>query len=255
MEVMVDIGNTDTVVGLYQDAQLTHHWRLSSQSHRTEDESWVAIDAFFKAQKLDPLGITGLCISSVVPDLTMIYIRMTKKYLKFEPMLISPDLNLGLRILYQDSYAVGSDRICNAVAAKKKYGTPLIILDFGTATTFDCIAKNGDYLGGIICPGISNAAAVLHYKAAKLPKIELRFPPQVIGQTTEESMQSGIMFGSVEMIEGLIKKINKELDSRAKVIATGGLAHIIAKETKAIDIVDDNLNIEGMYLIYKNNSK
>jgi type III pantothenate kinase len=254
MELMVDIGNTDTVLGLYKNSKLSYHWRLSSQFHRTEDECWVTIDAFFKAQQLDPFKINGVCLSSVVPELTLIYLRMVKKYLRIKPIVIGPDLNLEMRILYQDPLAVGADRICNAVAGKIKYGTPLIILDFGTATTFDCIDKNGNYLGGVICPGINNAADILHRKAAKLPKIDLRFPPRVIGRNTEESMQSGIMNGSVQMIEGLVKKIKKELLVKSKVIATGGLARIISKKTKSIDIVDDNLNIEGMYLIYKKNS-
>jgi type III pantothenate kinase len=178
---------------------------------------------------------------------------MVEKYLSLKPLFINPDLNLGLKILYQDPYSVGSDRICNAVAGKLKYGTPLIVLDFGTATTFDCITKSGDYLGGVICPGIESAATILHQKAAKLPKIELVFPPKVIGRNTEESMQSGIMHGVVEMIEGLVKRIKKELPGNPKVVATGGLSHRIAKRTKAIDVVDENLNLEGIYQIYKQN--
>jgi type III pantothenate kinase len=253
MELMVDVGNTDTVLGLYQNIKMTHCWRLSSQLYRTEDECWVAINSFFNSQKLDALEIKGVCLSSVVPELTLIYDRMTKKYLNTQSMIIGPDLDLGLKILYHDTHAVGADRICNAVAGKTKYGTPLIILDFGTATSFDCINSDGDYLGGIICPGIANAAAVLHRKAAKLPKIELKFPPHIIGKSTEESMQSGIMYGSVEMIEGLIKKIKGELLSQVKVVSTGGLAHIIAEKTNSIDYVDDNLNIEGIYTIYKRN--
>ena len=253
MELMVDVGNTDTVLGLYQDGHMTHCWRLSSQLYRTEDECWVAINSFFNSQKLDALDIKGLCLSSVVPDLTLIYDRMTRKYLQTQAMIISPEIDLGLKILYHDPYTVGADRICNAVAGKIKYGAPLIIIDFGTATTFDCINGEGNYLGGIICPGIANAAAVLHHKAAKLPKIELQFPSRVIGRTTEESMQSGIMYGSIEMIEGLLKKIKEELSAIPKVISTGGLAHIIAEKTKAIDYVDENLNIEGIYYIYKRN--
>ncbi|MCK4755227.1 MAG: type III pantothenate kinase, partial [Calditrichia bacterium] len=210
-------------------------------------------DSLFNLDKLDLDQINGVCISSVVPELSRIYRRMVEKYLSLKPMHITPDLNLGLNILYQDPYSVGADRICNAVAGKRKYGVPLIVLDFGTATTFDCINENGDYLGGVICPGIESAATILHRKAAKLPKIELIFPPKVIGLNTEESMQSGIMYGSVELIEGLIRKIKKELSGNPKVVATGGLAHTIAKRTKAIDVVDENLNLEGIYQIYKQN--
>ncbi len=253
MDLMVDIGNTHTVLGIFDNSTLKRHWRVTSQFSRTEDEIWVVVDSLFNLDKLDLDQINGVCISSVVPELSRIYRRMVEKYLSLKPMHITPDLNLGLNILYQDPYSVGADRICNAVAGKRKYGVPLIVLDFGTATTFDCINENGDYLGGVICPGIESAAAILHRKAAKLPKIELIFPPKVIGLNTEESMQSGIMYGSVELIEGLIRKIKKELSGNPKVVATGGLAHTIAKRTKAIDVVDENLNLEGIYQIYKQN--
>ncbi len=253
MDLMIDIGNTHTVLGIFDNSTLKRHWRVTSQFSRTEDEIWVVVDSLFNLDKLDLDQIKGVCISSVVPELSRIYRRMVEKYLSLKPMHITPDLNLGLNILYQDPYSVGADRICNAVAGKRKYGVPLIVLDFGTATTFDCINENGDYLGGVICPGIESAAAILHRKAAKLPKIELIFPPKVIGQNTEESMQSGIMHGSVELIEGLIRKIKKELSGNPKVAATGGLAHTIAKRTKAIDVVDENLNLEGIYQIYKQN--
>ncbi len=253
MDLMVDIGNTQTVLGIFDNNILLRHWRVTSQLERTEDEIWVVIDSLFHGEKLEVDYIKGVCISSVVPELTTIYKRMIEKYLSLKPMFISPDLNLGLKILYQDPHSVGSDRICNAVAGKRKYGSPLIVLDFGTATTFDCINENGDYLGGVICPGIDSAATILHRKAAKLPKIDLRFPPHVIGKNTEESMQSGIMYGSIELIEGLLRRIKKELVGDPKVVATGGLANTIAKRTKAIDDVDENLNLEGIFQIYKQN--
>ena len=250
---MIDIGNTNTVVGIFDNDNLKQHWRVNSQYSRTEDEMWVVFDSLFTLEKLDLHKIKGVCISSVVPELSRVYRRMIEKYLSVKPMYISPELNLGLKILYQDPFSVGADRICNSVAGKRKYGTPLIILDFGTATTFDCISSEGDYLGGLICPGIESAATILHRKAAKLPKIELIFPQHVIGKNTEESMQSGIMYGSVELIEGLVEKIKAELGGNPKVVATGGLAFRIAKRTKAIDVVDENLNLEGIFQIYKQN--
>jgi type III pantothenate kinase len=253
MDLMVDIGNTQTVLGIFENNKLITHWRVTSQLTRTEDEIWVVIDSLFDGEKLVVDRIEGVCVSSVVPELSTIYKRMIEKYLSLKPIFISPDLDLGLEILYQDPHSVGSDRICNAVAGKRKYGSPLIVLDFGTATTFDCINENGDYLGGVICPGIDSAATILHRKAAKLPKIELRFPSHVIGKNTEESMQSGIMFGSIELIEGLLRKIKKELTGDPRVVATGGLAKTIAKRTKAIDVVDENLNLEGIFQIYKQN--
>jgi len=254
MHLVVDIGNTHTVLGIFEKNILVKHWRVASQYSRTEDEIWVVVDSLFNLEKLKHDKIQGVGISSVVPELSRIYRRMVEKYLSIKPMYITPDLILGLKILYQDPYSVGADRICNAVAGKIKYGSPLIILDFGTATTFDCITEKGDYLGGVICPGIESAATILHRNAAKLPKIDLIFPPKVIGRNTEESMQSGIMHGSVEMIEGLIKRIKKELSGKPKVVATGGLSHRIAKRTKAIDLVDENLNLEGILQIYKQNT-
>jgi type III pantothenate kinase len=250
---MVDIGNTHTVLGIFDEDTLKRHWRVTSQLSRTEDEIWVVIDSLFTLDNFDLNKITGVCISSVVPELSRIYKRMIEKYLSLKPMYISPELDIGLKILFQDPHSVGADRICNSVAGKRKYGKPLIVLDFGTATTFDCINKDGDYLGGVICPGIASAATILHRKAAKLPKIDLLFPSQVIGKNTEESMQSGIMYGSVELIEGMISRIKKELSGNPKVVATGGLAHTIAKRTKAIDVVDENLNLEGIFQIYKQN--
>ena len=253
MELMVDIGNTNTVLGLFLNGNLDKCWRISSHCSKTEDEIWSVVDSLFKMDQFEAHRITGVCISSVVPDLSTIYRRMVEKYLSIKPLHITPDLNLGLDILYQDPYAVGADRICNAVAGKRKYGTPLIVLDFGTATTFDCINENGDYLGGVICPGIESAASILHQKAAKLPKIEMVFPARVIGRNTGESMQSGIMFGSIEMIEGMLRRIKEELGGNPKVIATGGLAFMIAKKTKSIDLVDENLNLEGIHQIYRQN--
>jgi len=254
MHLVVDIGNTHTVLGIFEKNILVKHWRVASQYSRTEDEIWVVVDSLFNLEKLKHEKILGVGISSVVPELSRIYRRMVEKYLSIKPMYITADLILGLKILYQDPYSVGADRICNAVAGKIKYGSPLIILDFGTATTFDCITEKGDYLGGVICPGIESAATILHRNAAKLPKIDLIFPPKVIGRNTEESMQSGIMHGSVEMIEGLIMRIKKELSGKPKVVATGGLAHRIAKRTKAIDLVDENLILEGILQIYKQNT-
>lgn len=254
MHLMIDIGNTQTVLGIFEKNILIKHWRVTSQYSRTEDEIWAVVDSLFNLEKLKQDQIQGVGISSVVPELSRIYRRMVEKYLSIKPMYITPDLILGLNILYQDPYSVGADRICNSVAGKIKYGSPLIVLDFGTATTFDCITEKGDYLGGVICPGIESAATILHHKAAKLPKIELIFPPKVIGRNTEESMQSGIMHGSVELIEGLLRRIKKELSGKPKVVATGGLAHRIAKRTKAIDVVDENLNLEGIFQIYKQNT-
>lgn len=254
LELMIDIGNTHTVVGLFENSQLLFHWRLSSLAVRTEDEIWVVLKTFISEAGYDYKKVKGSSISSVVPNLTLIFNRMLTKYMQLNPLHITADLNLDMKILYEDPQAVGADRLCNAVAGKTKYGCPLIILDFGTATTFDCINPEGNYIGGVICPGIESAASVLHYKAAKLPKIELEFPGLIIGKNTEDSMKSGIMNGFVELINGLISKIETEMDSKPLVVATGGLASIIATQTNRINKIDENLNLEGLYYIYKRNS-
>jgi len=253
MRLVIDVGNTNIVVGLFENNKLTHSWRLGTNSTKTEDEIWVAINTLFDLAGQKVKAISGVGLSSVVPEMTLTFKRLIDKYLRLDPLVIDATQDLGMEIKYLDPKAVGADRICNAVAGKSRYGSPLIVLDFGTATTFDCIDAKGDYIGGIICPGIESAATVLHRKAAKLPKIELQFPDQLIGRNTEESMQSGIMFGSVEMISGLICMIKQQLGESAKVIATGGLANMIAARTPSIDHIEPDLNLEGINLIYQRN--
>ena len=253
MDLMIDIGNTHTVVGLFSKDKLIHHWRLSSTLLRTEDEIWAVLTSFFKDKDFHHKNIVGIAISSVVPNLTLIYDRMMDKYFGTTALHIGANLDLGMEILYENPNAVGADRICNAVAGKKKYGFPLIILDFGTATTFDCIDANGNYIGGVICPGIESAASVLHHKAAKLPKIDLKFPNKIIGTNTDESMQSGIMYGFIELINGLIEKIIIEMGGQPKVIATGGFASLISTKTDRIEAIDTELNLVGIHMIYKRN--
>jgi type III pantothenate kinase len=253
MRLMIDVGNTNVVIGLFREQKLTHSWRLGTNNSKTEDEIWVAINTLFDIAGQKIRDIKGVGLSSVVPEMTLTFRRLIDKYLHQEPLIVDAALDLGMEIKYLDPNAVGADRICNTVAGKKRYGQPLIVLDFGTATTFDCIDANGDYIGGIICPGIESAATVLHHKAAKLPKIELRFPAQLIGRNTEESMQSGIMFGSVEMINGLIRMLKEELGTATLVIATGGLAGMIAARTGHIDHIEPDLNLEGINLIYQRN--
>ncbi|MCK5032469.1 MAG: type III pantothenate kinase [Calditrichia bacterium] len=253
MDLMIDIGNTHTVVGLFGEDKLKHNWRLSSTLLRTEDEIWAVLTSFFKNIDFQYQNITGIAISSVVPNLTLIYDRMVDKYLGITPLYINAQLDLGMDILYENPNAVGADRICNAVAGKEKYGFPLIILDFGTATTFDCIDSNGNYIGGVICPGIESAASILHHKAAKLPKIDLEFPEKIIGTNTDESMQSGIMYGFIELINGLLEKISVEMGDQPRVIATGGFASLISTKTDRIEEIDLELNLVGIHNIYKRN--
>ncbi len=253
MLLVVDIGNTQTVFGIVIDSKIKIHWRITSSLARTEDEIGILLKDYFKHSGYSFSDVKGVCISSVVPDLSQAYIWMSQKYLEIDALVINSDLDLGMKIKYRDPKVVGADRLCNAVAGIKKYGKPLIILDFGTATTFDCIDANGDYVGGVIAPGIETSIAALHRKAAKLPLIELEIPDFFIGQTTEESIQIGILRGTIHSVQGIIKDLRTELGQSTKVIATGGLAKVIVKKTDIINEVDPFLSLEGIALIYNRN--
>lgn len=253
MLLAIDIGNTHTVVGLFDRQELLNHWRISSNLQRTEDEIGGLLIYLFEKDGRDWTQIKSAAISSVVPNLTSIYVFMCQRYLKTDPLIIDANVELGLKVKYLDPNAVGADRLCNAVAGIDKFGKPLIVIDFGTATTFDCIDEQGDYLGGIISPGIQTSMVALHQHAAKLPRVEMEFPPNVIGRTTDESIQSGILFGAVHMVEGLVHQIKSELGQSSKVVATGGLANKIAKRTKSIEHVELFLSLEGIAAIYYKN--
>jgi len=251
MILLVDIGNTHTVIGAGFEGKLKHTWRITSSFARTEDEIGTQISTFFNHYGMSMDQVSGIGISSVVPDLTIVYQAMCRKYINIEPLTIDASLDLGMEILYSNPFAVGADRLCNAVAGKKKYGTPLIIIDFGTATTFDVIDENGDYLGGVIAPGIETSIESLHRRAAKLPHVDPVFPEDIIGKTTEQSIQSGILYGAVHLIDGLVKQIEQQLRAKAFVVATGGLAKVIAERTESIQKTDSNLSLEGIMLIFQ----
>ncbi len=255
MLLALDIGNTHTVLGLYNDSTLAADWRMTSNLHRTEDELGVQIKIFLESRGFGFKDVTGVGISSVVPNLTDIAVTMAKKFAGAEPVVIDASIPLGMRIHYDDPSAVGADRLCNAVAGFAKYGGPLIIVDFGTATAYDVVASNGDYLGGVIAPGIETAAADLHRRAAKLPKVELHFPKKIIGTDTVGSMQAGILFGALDALEGMIGRLQREVEGReakkAKVIATGGFSGIMAQHSKLIDACEPSLVLDGVRLIYE----
>lgn len=250
MFLAIDVGNTHTVLGVFDGTKLRADWRMTSTAHRTADECWLAVRSFCNEIKIEPTALTGVGISSVVPDLTSVFESLSRKYLNVDPVVISGTLDIGIRIHYVDPFAVGADRLCNAVAGFAKYGGPLIIIDFGTATTFDVVQNNGDYLGGVITLGLESTAAELHRRAAKLPKIELAFPPAVIGKDTQSSMQSGVMYGAVDAVEGAVRRIRAELGAAARVIATGGLATVISHHTNVIEAVEPALVLDGIRLIW-----
>ncbi len=253
MLFILDIGNTHIEMGIARNDQLVKSWRVATGLDRTEDEFMVFLEHFLARERVSVREIEEVAISSVVPDMTFIFQKMCEKYLNVEPFLVDHTAKLGIQIRYKNPEAVGADRLCNAVAGYQKSAQAVIIIDFGTATTFDVVNSQGDYLGGIIAPGIETTAWALSHRAAKLPKINLEFPPAVIGRETHHSMQSGIMFGTIKMIEGMVSEIEKELAEPVKVIATGGLTRLIKTKTKAIEAYYPHLVLEGLVAIHKMN--
>lgn len=254
MVLVVDVGNTNITCGVFKENQLITHWRLSSKISRTEDEIWLKLKVLCDLENIDLQQITGLALGSVVPSITTLFTRLVEKRLSVKFIEMGPDIKTGITIRYDTPGAVGADRICNAVAGFHKFGGPLIIVDFGTATTFDVISAGAEYLGGIIAPGLESAATSLHIMAAKLPAVDLKFPPALIGTTPESSMQSGIMYGGAEMVEGVIKRLRAEMGARTHVIATGGLASILLPELPSVNAVEPDLTLEGLYRVYQLNT-
>lgn len=251
MLLAIDIGNTHTVVGVFDGKDLVADWRIASLTNRTADENWLTVKSFCADAGIELSTMTGVGISSVVPDLTGMYETLARKYLAIEPVTVTSSLDLGMPVRYHDPSAVGADRLCNAVAGYHHYGGPLIVLDFGTATTYDVISAAGEYLGGVITLGLESTALELHRRAAKLPRIELRFPVTTIGRDTIASMQAGVMFGTVDAVEGMVRRIRQELGAEARVIATGGLSTVIARYTAVIEKCEPALVLEGIRLIWE----
>ena len=256
MLLAIDVGNTETVCGLYEDEKLTAHWRLSSKIPRTPDECWIFLKMWCEASGFSLLNIKGVIISSVVPSLTTVFRKMSEKHLQLQPLVVTAEMDTGLTILYDTPRTVGADRICNAVAGYTHYGGPLIIVDFGTATTFDVVSEKGEYLGGAIALGLMDASQELHRIAAKLPRVDLTFPPFIVGKTTEMSIQAGIMWGTVALVDGMINRIISEMKwENTQIIATGGVASSIVKKLNRIKIVEPFLTLEGMRLIFQRYEK
>jgi type III pantothenate kinase len=249
MILAVDIGNTHTVFGIYDKKKLLGDWRVTSFVTRTEDEFGALVRTFCVDAGIAVKKISGVGISSVVPNLTDVMQRMSKKYFKVEPIVVSSDIPLGITVLVDDPSSVGADRLCNAVAGFAKYKGPLVIVDFGTATTYDVISKRGEYLGGVIAPGIETSAAELHRRAAKLPKIDIHFPKTIVGKNTVSSMQSGILYGALDSMETMIRRISKEIDDYPTVVATGGFSGLMMNHTKIINKHEPTLVLEGIRII------
>ncbi|WP_047154292.1 type III pantothenate kinase [Aneurinibacillus tyrosinisolvens] len=255
MLFVIDVGNTNIVLGVYEGDELKHNWRIHTDRSKTDDEFGMLIKSLFADKGITFSQIEGAIISSVVPPLMFPLEKMCYKYLGVKPMVIGPGLKTGLNIKADNPREVGADRIVNAVAAIHHYGTPLIVVDFGTATTFCFIDEEGGYHGGAIAPGIAISTEALYSRAAKLPRIELSKPPSVIGRNTVHAMQSGVIYGFVGQVDELVRRMKKESKSNPKVIATGGLAELIGNESNEIDIVDPWLTVKGLRLIYDRNWK
>jgi type III pantothenate kinase len=248
-----DIGNTNTVLGVYDGDQLKHHWRIETNRNRTDDEYGMVIKSLFNHVGLALSEINGIVISSVVPPIMFALERMCEKYFNLKPLVVGPGTKTGLNIKYENPREVGADRIVNAVAAIHDYGSPLIIVDFGTATTYCYVNELKQYMGGAIAPGINISTEALYSKAAKLPRIEITRPEGVIGKNTVSAMQAGIVYGYVGQVEGIVKRMKEQSKTEPTVIATGGLAQLISQESDVFDVIDPFLTLKGLQLIYKRN--
>ena len=250
MLLAIDLGNTNTVFGVYDSGNLTKSWRLSTQKARTVDEYGILLRNLFALEQLDVAVIDAVIIASVVPPLDPTLDEMARRYFSVEPIFVSSE-NAGIRILYHDPSEVGADRIVDAVAAVERYGAPAIIVDLGTATTFDGITREGAYLGGLIAPGIEISARALTDSAARLPRVDIQKPNELIGRSTETSMQSGFFWGYVALVDGVIDRMKLELGDDARVIATGGMARFVEGESKWVSTIDPDLTLDGLYLVAK----
>jgi type III pantothenate kinase len=249
----IDIGNTNVVMGLYEDWTLLTHWRIATDHQKMADEYGVLILDLFDRAGQHPARVEGVIMASVVPPLTSIFDKLAQRYLHRKPLVVDTAIHTGVRILLDNPQEVGADRIVNAVAAHQKVGEAVCVVDFGTATTFDLISAEGAYLGGAISPGIGIAAEALFQRTSKLPRTDIVRPPGPIGKNTVHAMQSGLLYGYVGLVEGLVARFRAELGPEMKVIATGGLASLIAAETHVIDAVEPWLTLEGLHLIWDMN--
>jgi len=249
----IDIGNTNVVLGVFDGQRLREHWRIGTKAQITADEYAMVLRDLFGFANITFEQIDGVIISTVVPPLLLAMAEMTRKYFKRDPLVVTNELRTGITLAYENPKEIGADRIVNAAAAYHLYGGPLIIVDFGTATTFCAVTKDGRYLGGAITPGIRVSAEALHQRAAKLPRVELVRPAAVIGRDTMSAMQAGVLYGYAGLVDGIVERMRKEFAPDAKVIATGGLAELVAAETKSITEVRPDLTLEGLRYLYEIN--
>jgi type III pantothenate kinase len=253
MLLTIDIGNTNITFGIYEGVKRGPSWRIATNHQAMPDEYGLKFLAMLSHENLTPADLTGICMASVVPPLTSKVIEACQNYLQHDPLNVDIGVKTGVRILYEDPKAVGADRIVDCAAVQRLYGGPACVVDFGTGTTFDAITAEGDYLGGAIAPGIGIAAEALFARAAKLSRVDLVRPPSAIGRNTPHAMQSGLLFGYVGLVEGMVARFREELGPEMKVIATGGLAEVVAKETDVLEIIAPWLTLDGLQIIWSLN--
>ena len=257
MLLAIDVGNTNIVLGVVDGDELVESWRLATLRERTSDEIGIWVSQLFEHRAINASAVTGIVMGSVVPPLTGTFIKMAQRYFALTPLNVDSSIDTGMPILYKNPSEVGADRLLNGVAAYQLYGrdrgVPMIVVDFGTATTFDAISARGEYLGGVICPGVQISADALFQRAARLPRVDVRKPCEVIGTTTVGAIESGLYYGYVGLVDGVVRRMRDELGGTAACIATGGLAGIIAPEVPLIEHVDSELTLLGLRMVWERN--